>query len=53
MVRNAVTVAGVTANWNSAYTPIVTMMSWMTATIADRHLQLEAERQIQREQMKK
>ena len=34
MVRNAVTVAGVTAKWNSAYTPTVKMMSWITATIA-------------------
>ena len=29
------TVAGVTWNWNSAYTPTVKMMSWITATIAD------------------
>src|SRR5262245_21909712 len=35
MVKNAVTVAGVTANWNSAYMPAVKMMSWSTATIAD------------------
>ena len=28
------TVAGVTSNWNSAYTPTVKMMSWITATIA-------------------
>ena len=27
-------VAGVTGKWNSAYTPTVKMMSWITATIA-------------------
>ena len=34
MVRNATTVAGVTSNPVTAYTPTVMMMSWITATIA-------------------
>src|SRR6478672_3410191 len=34
MVRNATTVAGVTSNWVTAYTPTVMMMSWTTAMIA-------------------
>ena len=28
------TVAGLTDHWKSAYTPTLTMMSWITATIA-------------------
>src|SRR5262249_23768071 len=34
IVRNAVTVAGLTTNCRIAYTPTLTMMSWMTATMA-------------------
>src|SRR4051794_40242196 len=34
MVRNATTVAGVTVNWNRAYTPTLMRTSWMTATSA-------------------
>ena len=34
MVRNATTVAGVTSNSVTAYTPTVMMMSWITAMIA-------------------
>ncbi len=34
IVRKAMTVAGVTSNWNSEYTPTEMMMSWATATSA-------------------
>ncbi len=34
MVRKAITVPGVTSNWNTEYTPTLMMMSWTTATIA-------------------